>query len=147
MVKRLWLFATLSLLECACFAQGACTTATEYQPVLCRIKLPRIADIEIEENGARSTLADDQNLDCSRFKLDAISVRRYFTKALQVKNEEDAHHTLDWLPCYASGTMRFTDGRKARWGINQSQTGSLVLDGKSEMFLYCPDCKFKPFLW
>ena len=146
MVKQVWLCIFLPLLVSDCFAHGVCTTATEYQPVLCRVKLPKISAIVIEENGARSSV-DDQKFDCSRFKLTIKHVRQYLTKAWQVKNSDDANHMLDWLPCYASGTLLFVDGSKAKWSITQSQTGSLNSEGMNGLILYCPDCKFKPFLW
>ncbi len=130
-----------------CFAQDKCTKPSEFQPALCQIKLPRITEITIDENAARSA-AEDTQTNCTRFKLTNSTVRRYFNKAWQIKNESEAHHKLTWLPCYASGTMRFADGKTAHWGIRESQNGSLVFDGcKSEIVLYCPTCKFKPFLW
>ena len=146
MVKRTWIFFAFLALTGACFSKEICTTATEYRPILCRMQFPKISAIEIEENAARSEAAD-RTTDCSRFKIAAVGVRRYFSKAMRLKNPEDAHHTLDWLPCHASGTLRFADGKTARWDINQGQTGSVVTEGQNELFLYCPDCKFRPFSW
>ena len=143
---RLGVVTTLLLFGNISYAKTTCTTATEYQPELCRVKLPQIVSVDIEENGTTSK-ADNEKSNCSKFKLTVIGVRRYFSRALKLKNAEDAQHTLDWLPCYASGTMRFVDNRKIHWTIYQSQTGKLVMDNEKEVFFYCPDCKFEPFLY
>jgi hypothetical protein len=143
-LNKLWLGLVLLWVYSHSFAKESCSTATEYNPVLCQITLPHISSIKIEENAIS---ADNKNNDCSSFKLTTHQVQRYFTKALQIQNTEDAEHKLDWLPCSSRGTLRFTNGKKAIWGIGQDQTGVLVLESGKEINLYCPDCKFKPFLW
>lgn len=130
-----------------CHAQAVCSKASEFQPELCPIKLPRITAVEITENGARSSPGAEPNLDCSRFQLKPKQVRQYFSRARQLKDPKDSHHTLDWLPCYASGTLRLADGKTASWVIEQSQTARLTVAGAAEISLYCPRCKFTPFLW
>jgi hypothetical protein len=145
-VLRLGIFALILCCVNVSYPNPTCTTATEYQPELCRVKLPKITSVHIEENGLVSK-ADNNNTNCSTFKLTASHVRRYFFKALEIKNKENSLHTLDWLPCYASGTMHFSDNREVRWKIHQNQTGTLVFDTNQEIFFYCPDCKFSPFLY
>ena len=147
MVKQFWLGAAVALLGSICLAQGACTKRSEFQPVLCRIKLPRIVAIEIEDNGASTSPTAEPEIDCSRFKLTAAGVRRYFGKAWRILDKSDMHHKLDWLPCYASGTLRFADGKTARWYIEQSATARLVPEGEEEINFFCPSCKYAPFLW
>lgn len=143
---RLATIATLFLFCSTSEAKAICTPATEYQPELCRVRLPRIISVHIEENGSTSK-ADNEKSNCSAFKLGVRDVRRYFSRARQVKNPEDARHTLDWLPCYASGTLRLADNRKIDWTIYQSQTATLAGDNGKEMLFYCPDCRFAPFLY
>lgn len=146
MARALMVGTVLAVVSVACSADEECIEATEYQPALCQVKLPKTTSVTIQENAATSPASDDRKIDCSSFKLTAKDVRRYFENALKT-SPEDAHHTLDWSPCYASGTLVFSDGRKAHWSINQFRTGSLSITGESRMFLYCPDCKYKPFEW
>ncbi len=141
------LFGTLALMPRTGFAQKACTQPTEFQPALCQFVLPRITTMEVIENGARSSPTAEPTLDCAKFTLSTRQVARYFSKARQIKDESDSHHTLDWFPCYASGTLRLADGRQAEWVIEQGQTGTLTIAGEKKRFLYCSLCKFKPFLW
>jgi hypothetical protein len=143
MAMRLCVFAAFWLAASACLGNDGCTAATEYQPVLCPIKLARIAAIQIEENGAKSAASEEQ-VDCSQFKLTPKGVRRYLSRAMEA-NESDAHHTLDWSPCYASGIVTFADGKKAHWSISQAATGSLSIHEQHRLFLYCPSCKKRPF--
>lgn len=134
----LWFLASV------CSATDGCTEATEYQPRLCPIQLPRVATVRIAENGATAPASDAPAANCSKFRLTANGVRRYLSRAMEA-NESDAHHTLDWSPCYASGTLTFADGRSAHWSISQAGTGSLARDDGTRVFLYCPTCKRKPF--
>jgi hypothetical protein len=144
MAMRLFLLLWFGLAASTCFGKDGCTEPTEYQPVLCPIKLPKIANVRIEENGARSPGSDAEAAGCSRFRLTPKSVRRYFSAAWEA-NESDAHHTLDWSPCYAAGTLTFVDGKSAHWSISQAGTGSLSPDEGRQLFLYCPTCKRRPF--
>lgn len=144
MVSKSIALSALLFVTSVSFANGGCTKGSEYEPALCPIRLPKITSVHIEENGAKAVATQDQNVDCSSFKLDEKKVRRFLARAKET-NESDAHHTLDWSPCYVSGTLVFTDGKTAHWSINQLRTGSLAIDGGSRMFLYCPTCEFKPF--
>ena len=126
------------------FASDGCTKASEFEPALCPMRLLKIMSVRIEENGAKAVASQDQNVDCSGFKLDVKGVRKFLSRAKEA-NESDAHHTLDWSPCYASGTVTFVGGKTARWSVNQLRSGSLAIEGGGSMFLYCPTCTFKPF--
>ena len=144
MAVKLQLLLAMLLAPLFCLAGDGCTTASEFQPRLCPVKLPPIATIVINENAMKSPLAEP-GIDCSNFKLTNKTIRRFFSRAWEA-NESDAHHTLDWSPCYASGVLTFQDGQTARWSISQFRTGSLWLDEEHKIFLYCPRCRFKPFL-
>jgi hypothetical protein len=146
MAKKLILSATLSLACSATFAGENCTPATEDRPSLCNARLPRVLNITFLKNGAKSE-ADVQHSDCSKFLLSKNLVRKYFARTLKLQTPEDLHHTLEWLPCFSSGTVQFYDGSVANWRINQAQTGSLTFADKQEVTLYCPSCMFKPFKW
>jgi hypothetical protein len=144
MVSKLIALTALLFLATKSFASGGCTKASEYEPALCPLLLPKIASVHIEENGAKAISSQDPDVDCSPFKLDITRVRKFLSLAKEA-NESDAHHTLDWSPCYSSGTLTFTSGKTAHWSINQLRTGSLTIDGGARVFLYCPTCAFKPF--
>ena len=145
MAMRLQTLLALSLAPLLCLANDGCTTATEFQPMLCPAKLPRISAIVIKENAMTSPAAEPET-DCSSFKLTEKAARRFFGRA-QETDESDAHHTLDWSPCYASGVLTFRDGKTARWSIGEFRTGTLWLEDERKIVLYCPRCRFKPFLW
>lgn len=144
MVIKPLLFAACMLLAHPLFARELCTKGSEFEPPLCPVSMPKIRSVSIEENGAKATASQGESVDCSVFKLSKKQVRRYLSRAKQT-NESDAHHTLDWSPCYASGTLKFDNGQTAHWSINQLRTGSLSMEGKNKMLLYCPTCDFMPF--
>jgi hypothetical protein len=146
MVSKFLLLSGLIVASSPLLANAGCTKGSEYEPPLCPIKLPKIVAVHIEENAARAVASKDSEIDCSTFGINAKTVRRFLSRAKEA-NESDAHHTLDWSPCYASGTATLADGRKAHWSINQAQTGSFYIDGDRRIFLYCPSCKFRPFLY
>ncbi len=140
------LFIALVLCCQGAIAKEECSPPTEYRPALCKITLPRINTIKVEKNAARSP-ADNQATNCAGFNLSAVMIRRYFSKALKIKTTAAIDHTLDWLPCYASGTLLFANGKTAQWHIEQAQTARLTFSDTEELLLYCPRCRFKPFKW
>lgn len=144
MVGKLVVLSFVLFAADASIAAGGCTKGSEYEPVLCPIRLPKVRSVHIEENGAKATASQDQSVNCASFRINEKIVRRFLSRAKEA-NESDAHHTLDWSPCYASGTLVFYGGKKAHWSINQMRSGSLAVDGEAGMFLYCPTCNFKPF--
>jgi len=146
MVNRLLITVFLSVIAGCSFAADPCTKGTEYEPSLCPLKLPKIGKVTIVENAVKSPLEQDVTVTCVGFFIDEEQVRRYFSMA-KVANESDAHHTLDWSPCYASGKIFLGDGSTGNWSISQLRTGSLVTSDGKKLFLYCPECRFKPFLW
>lgn len=149
MVKTPLVFAVLclSLGAASCTAAGKCTEASEHVPALCPTGLPRIAAVDIEKNGEKSPIENDPTVECSAFKITPKGVQLFFEKALET-DARGANHTLKWSPCSASGKLTFTDGRKANWYVSQFQKGELDIDGEEKrMYLYCPDCKYSPFIW
>lgn len=142
MKPALWLVLLSAVLGCS--AHERCTKATEFMPALCPLHLPEIVDVRIEQNGVKADAAKDDPADCTRFKVDGQVVRHFFESARKV-DANDAHHTLDWSPCYASGTLTFADGRKAHWDINELRTGDFDLGTGARQFVYCQTCRAKPF--
>lgn len=144
MVYRLILAVGLGLAASAAFAKNGCTLGAEFEPPLCPLSLPKIERVTIVENGATSPANPGSAQACSGFVLTEQNVRRHFAGALQT-NPLDAHNTLDWSPCFASGMLTFMDGMTARWSIMQSRIGTLILQSGDAITLYCPACHFKPF--
>ena len=127
---------------------ASAASSTEELPVPSRhpLDLPIIGRLTITENGIGSP--PDQNVPrhCSAFQLDETQVRRFIGMADGI-DRRDYMHTLDWSPCHARGRVEFEDGRKGTWTIRRFQTGSILFDDNGEVFLFCPDCSWKPFVW
>lgn len=145
MPTRLLAAFFLSLSAGASFA-AECTQGSEFEPPLCPLVLPKIDQVSIVENAAKSPVENSDSVDCSGFSINEAQVRRYLSEA-KTTSEREAHRTLDWSPCYASGKVSFRDGRSGEWSVTPSRAGSLVIgDGKKQV-LYCPRCRFRPFRW
>jgi hypothetical protein len=133
-------------LSTASFATSNCTKSTEYEPSLCRIKLPPIATVVIEKKFAGKTstgnIQDDDK--CDKFILTPMAVKRYFRETM-LFNETDFHYYKQWTPCHASGTLTFRDGRKGKWLIDALQNGTLKVENGKEIYLLCDKCNFKPW--
>ncbi len=123
-----------------------CTVATEFEPALCPLRLPEIGGVTVTRNALKSPLEKDAAVNCGAFVLTPELVRRYLDAA-RIVDAADAHRTLDWSPCSAAGRLSLAGGRRAEWTINQHQGGTLRMEGGAVLTLYCPSCRFKPFLW
>ena len=112
---------------------------------LCPSSLPPIKTIHVE--GSHGD-AKAQEPDCNTFRPDAATVRRYFSKARQISDQEWMHK-ITMVTCNASGTMTLQDGRKAEWGLRPSRSARVSIEGEpyQEYFLFCSkaDCGFPPF--
>lgn len=146
MTKRLAVMLLLCVAAGTAQAEGGCTPGSEFEPRTCPLALPRIAHLTILRNAAKSIQETDPAVSCGGFRLTPKLARRYLTHAKTV-DANDAHHTLDWSPCSASGEVRFADGRRGHWHIEQLRAGTLKIGDADEQILYCPSCKLKPFQW
>ena len=145
MVKAIMLLAAwVALTASPAWAGDGCTQGSEFEPPSCPLRLPRIKTLRIDTNAAKAVQETDPAVDCSAFKLQEKQVRRFFLRA-RTADENNAHHTLDWSACHASGTLSLANGKQAQWRIDQSRTGTLAIDGAEALFLYCPACNFAPF--
>jgi len=127
-------------------AEGGCMPGSEFEPRTCPLELPRITRVTILRDAVKSIQETDPAVSCSGFKLTPKLVRRYLGHAKGVDPNE-AHHTLDWSPCFASGEVSFADGRRGQRHIEQLRSGTLKIGDADEQILYCPSCKFRPFQW
>ena len=145
MVKATASILALTLLSASCSAENACTTGSEFEPPLCSSKYTEVASISITKNAATQPVEKNAEQDCRAFIVTEDALRQYFLNA-KTTTANDAHHTLDWSPCYASGSVEFRDGQKATWEINQLRLGAITLSDREQIVLYCPDCNFPPFM-
>lgn len=146
MVIRVIVAAFLALVPVMAPAAGACSKGSEFEPPLCPLALPAIDKLNIAENAAKSAAAKDPAASCADFRVTERQVKRFLALA-KTTNANDAHHTLDWSPCYAAGSLQFKDGRSATWRVDQYRSGTLIVGDTPELVLYCPRCRFKPFVW
>ena len=110
---------------------------------LCPSSLPPIKTIHVEGSSGD---AKAQEPDCNTFRPDAATVRRYFSKAQQI-SDQDWMHKLIWITCEASGSMTLEDGRKARWGLSPNRSALVSIEEKPYQKFFCSkaDCGFPPF--
>ncbi len=146
MVIRILALLLLSAITTFAMAGSNCTPGSEFEPPLCPLDLPKIAKVTILKNAAKSPAETDSSISCASFRINRAQVRRYFANA-KITTAHDAHYTLDWSPCYATGELVFADGRTGHWSIDQFRSDSLAINGAEEIVLYCPQCQFKPFRW
>lgn len=142
MVRKIVSAIALALVS-SCFADESCTQGSEFEPPLCAFSLEKIKRVIIVKNGVNADEAAMPAEHCETFVLGEKDVRLYLSQAKST-NENDAHHTLDWSPCYAKGQIEFVNGKTASWSINRFRVGELSIDGVKKT-LYCPDCMFAPF--
>lgn len=148
MVNKYLLFVFALFFGAICYAKpfSSCTKSDGVNPSLCKIVLPNVKKVIIKKNGAGKTPDGNiQNYDiCEKFILTQASVKRYFRQA-ELFNETDFHLYKNVTPCYASGSLVFSDGRKAIWDIDAHQNGTLKIENKKEIYLLCDNCNFKPW--
>jgi len=80
-----------------------------------------IKSISIKEIGKSST-EEDKDI-CKLFKPTLAQLRRYFNKALPVPDRVIT--TVRYSPCYAKGTLEFSDGYEANWVVSSGGGGGL----------------------
>lgn len=132
------LFLAISLLA------GPQEFEDDIKPLTTETRLPKVTTVKITENGAVAPAAADISLNCSAFHLSKKDVVEYLRKAREV-SQADYLHTLDWSPCFASGTVSFANGLRGTWGIQQLRAGSLKLNDGRMLYLYCPTCRAPAF--
>jgi len=143
MVKKTVVLA-LFLFSLGCVAKEDCTKGSEFEPPLCSSPFTDVTKISVSKNGAVEKGSDFSSENCEGFQLSESALRNYFSKA-KLTNENDAHHTLDWSACYASGTVEFRDGKKGEWSVSRYRLGEVSIEQGGKFTLYCPSCTFKPF--
>jgi hypothetical protein len=71
-------------------------------------------------------------------------VRQYFNKAYPVPASLGAHDR--YSPCYATGTIKFSDGNEGKWKIASGGTGTLFWNNGDAVTLFYRGYKWRdPF--
>jgi len=126
-------------------AAAGCTAGTEQTPPLCRTGLPAIRSVAVVRSGYAAGPVTDPALRCSDFRPTAAQVRTYLTKAKRVPDFQSADATIDMVPCRARGTVRFADGRRGQWEVEQARFGNVTVPGRPKMLLYTTAKLGRPF--
>lgn len=126
-------------------AAAGCTAGTEQTPPLCRTGLPAIRSVAVVRSGYAAGPVTDPALRCSDFRPTAAQVRTYLTRAKRVPDFQSADATIDMVPCRARGTVRFADGRRGQWEVEQARFGNVTVSGRSKMLLYTTAKLGRPF--
>ena len=71
---------------------------------------------------------------CKKFKPTARQVKEFFTKAYIVPHRFSLNER--YAPCYATGTLEFSDFGKVEWVVSSGGTGSISWDEGENVFLY-----------
>lgn len=132
----------LSLLMVA----AGCTTGTELSPPLCPTRLPAIRSVAVTRSGYAVGPVTDPSMRCSTFRPTVAQIRAYLTQAKRVPDIQSADATIDMVLCRARGTVRFADGRRGEWEVEQARFGNVTVSGRPEMLLYTTARLGWPFL-
>lgn len=101
-----------------------------------------VSELKIEESGR--TLDPNTAEGCEKFKPTTTQVKRYFSRAYPVE-----HHmitTTRYSPCYAKGTITFSDDSMGTWILYSGGTATIDWNrGRSVDLLYRKNGWHDPF--
>ncbi len=127
-------------------AAAGCTAGTELTPPLCPTGLPAIRSVAVTRSGYAVGPVTDPSMRCSTFRPTAAQVRAYLTRAKRVPDLQSADAAIDMVPCRARGTVRFADGRRGQWEVEQARFGNVTVAGRPKVLLYTTARLGRPFL-
>ena len=101
----------------------------------CQANSRTIGKIQILQTGINATPNEAQlTKDCKLFKPAVNQIRNYFTKAYIVPHRFGLHER--YAPCYAIGTLEFSDFGKVSWTLTSAGVGSIKWDEGEIVDLY-----------
>lgn len=101
-----------------------------------------ITRITISESGKSEH--DSVSSACEKFQPTIKQVRLFFSKAYPV--ESYIRTTERYSPCYAAGTIKFSDNSEGEWWLNSGGAASLTFSrGDNVKLLYKNNKWFDPF--
>ncbi|MBO9649630.1 MAG: hypothetical protein J7605_14055 [Variovorax sp.] len=72
--------------------------------------------------------------ECKRFRPTLKQVKNYFNRAYPVEGYMVT--TERYSPCYATGTLEFSDGHFGTWRLDSSGTSSFTFNRGDQVFLF-----------
>lgn len=109
-----------------------------------RVKPRAIAKIQIVETGKSDDDGEREVNECRVFKPTRYDVRQFFAKSYPVPAKMGLHDR--YSPCYAKGSIEFTDNTRGKWKITSSGNGTLYWDTGDTVDLFYRDYKWRdPF--
>lgn len=86
----------------------------------------KIVEIVINETGKSEDDAENVKQGCRTFIITTNEVRQFFSKSYPVPINFNIHER--YSPCYAKGTVEFSDNTRGIWKISSSGGGTLLWD-------------------
>ncbi|MEJ8812222.1 hypothetical protein WKW77_14155 [Variovorax ureilyticus] len=109
-----------------------------------RIKPRTVIAVQISEAGKSEDEGAWETRECEAFRPTKDEVKRFFLKAYPVPEKMGLHDR--YSPCYAKGSIEFSDNTRGRWKIRSSGIGVLVFDTGDRVNMFYRDYRWKdPF--
>jgi hypothetical protein len=103
-----------------------------------------VTAVEISQSGQSEHTESIAQKQCQAFRLKPAQVKQFFRKAKMVDARVHVHER--YSPCFAKGTVTWTDGHNGTWQIHSGGTGVVNTDDGRSLVLQCTTCKwFDPF--
>ncbi|QID16139.1 hypothetical protein G3580_12285 [Nitrogeniibacter mangrovi] len=136
----------LGCLVAAAVSISACAANPDdgTEPELFPLDIGSIETVTVTRTGITAAAGKGMGIRCEKFSLSAAEAAAYFANAKRVLRR-DYRSLVDWSPCYVRGQIQLTDGTRGTWSIHQYRGGVLQLDGRDDIYLYCPTCSAAGF--
>jgi len=104
-------------------------------PVLVYGQDRTIKEVRIDAAGLSHTLSDKNSIEgCKEFKPSTVQIEHYFKHAFPV--EGYMMNIERYSPCYATGSVTFSDNTSATWSLMSSGVSSFEFDSGEHLYLY-----------
>lgn len=104
------------------------------------IPLRKITEVKVDEVGKSEDTSENVRKGCQTFNITVAEVKDFFSKSYPVPLMFNAHER--YSPCYAQGTIAFSDNTQGKWKISSSGGGTLVWDTGDVVTLFYNDYKW-----
>ncbi|TSP10393.1 MULTISPECIES: hypothetical protein [Cupriavidus] len=71
---------------------------------------------------------------CRKFRPSAAQIKRFFSRAYPV--DAIYYSKKIWSPCWAEGTVEFSDGNRGKWRLNSGGVAYLQWSHSGDVILY-----------
>ncbi|MDH5777965.1 MAG: hypothetical protein OEZ33_07125 [Gammaproteobacteria bacterium] len=102
--------------------------------------------VVIQQNAAWDsyTKTDETKAQCEKFVLTTQDVKAFFMEARE-ESQRDYAQSQVMSRCFAEGELTLPRKFKARWRIDQSRRGILMVENNQSYFFYCDSCGSRKF--